>query len=164
MFSSLSVMAPPRLASSWKGFLRPFSIPLANPLWFTIFLRTQRSCLFARSWSATAVGPLAAAAPPWRLERRRGVAVSPRTLLGQVGLGPETRAGPSPLPSARLLRPKAAVGQSFSWAGPVVIGKMFSVFLFIIWEEKYFGKCLCTHFGSEFVETNFVRFLVTRST
>ena len=29
---------------------------------------------------------------------------------------------------------------------------------------KNFGKCLCTHFGSKFVETNFARFLITRST
>ena len=54
--------------------------------------------------------------------------------LGQVGLGPEPRAGPLPFPSARLRRPKAVVGQSFPWAGPVVIGKLFSVFLLL------FGK------------------------
>ena len=55
-------------------------------------------------------------------------------LLGQVGLGLEPRARPSPFPFARLRRPKAAVGQSFPWAGPVVIGKLFSVFLLL------FGK------------------------
>jgi len=49
-----------------------------------------------------------------------------------LGWSPEP--GHRSFPSARLLRPKATVGQSFSWAGPVVIGKMFSVFLLL------FGK------------------------
>ena len=156
-------MAPPRLASPWKGFLRPFSIPLGNPLGFAIFLWTQRSRLFTRSWSATATGPLAAAAPPWRLERRRGVAVSPRPSWARSALGR------SPEPGHHLsLR---SVAQAESGRGPVVpMGrpssnrKIVFGFSFIIWEEKYFGKCLCTHFGSKFVETNFVVFLVTRST
>ena len=87
--------------------------------------------------------------------------------LGRARPGQPWAGAPSQaiaFPSARLLRPKAAVGQSFPWAGPVVIGKNVFGFSFIISEEKYFGKCLCTHFGSKFVETNFVVFLVTRST
>ena len=110
-----------------------------------------------------AAGPLATAAPPWRLERRRGVA----SRLGRAGPGRPWAGAPGQavaFSSARLRRPKAAVGQLFPRAGPVVIGKIVFGFSFIIWEEKYFGKCLCTHFGSKFVETNFVVFLVTRST
>jgi len=49
-------------------------------------------------------------------------------------LGQSPEPGRRSFPSARLLRPKATVGQSFSWAGPVVIGKMFLVFLLL------FGK------------------------
>ena len=84
--------------------------------------------------------------------------------LGQDGRGPKPRARPPPAPSLGLRRPKVAVGQLFPRAGPVVIGKIRFRFSFIIWKEKYFEKCLCTHFGSKFVETNFARFLVTRST
>jgi len=83
--------------------------------------------------------------------------------LGQVAVGRSPEPG-RPSPSLGLRRPKVAVGQLFPRAGPVVIGKLRFQFSFIIWEEKYFGKCLCTHFGSKFVETNFARFLVTRST
>ena len=83
--------------------------------------------------------------------------------LGQVAVGRSPEPG-RPSPSLGLHRPKVAVAQLFPRAGPVVIGKLRFQFSFIIWEEKYFGKCLCTHFGSKFVETNFARFLVTRST
>ena len=91
--------------------------------------------LLARSWPATAVGPLAAAALPWRLERRRGVAVSPRPFAG-----PEPRARPS-------LLSLHSVTQAERDRGPVVlVGRPSSNrkdvfgFSFIIWEEKYFGK------------------------
>ena len=52
----------------------------------------------------------------------------------RLALGHSPEQGLRSFPSAWLLRPKAIVGQSFSWAGPVVIGKMFSVFLLL------FGK------------------------
>ena len=74
-------------------------------------------------------------------------------------------------PSQAAALPLRSVAQAKSGRGPVVpTGRPSSNrkngfrFSFIIWEEKYFGKCLCTHFGSKFVETNFARFLVTRST
>jgi len=100
------------LISPWKGFPRPFSIPLSDLLGFAIFLRTQRARLLARSWLATAVGPLAAAAPPWRLEHQRGVAISPRPCWARSALGR------SPEPGRRLsLR---SVAQAESGCGPVV--------------------------------------------
>ena len=128
------VFSPPRLISPWKGFPRPFSIPLSDLLGFAIFLRTQRARLLAWSWPATAVGPLAAAAPPWRLERRRGVAVSPRPCWARSALSR------SPEPGRRLsLR---SVTQAESGRGPVVpMGrpssnrKTFSVFLYYLGRE-----------------------------
>ena len=51
-----------------------------------------------------------------------------------------------------------SVAQAESGRGPVVpMGrpssnrKIVFGFSFIIWEDKYFGKWLCTHFGSKFV-------------
>ena len=73
--------------------------------------------------------------------------------------------------SRAVALPSARITQAESGRGPVVLMRRPSSnrknvfdFSFIIWEEKYFGKYLCTHFGSKFVETNFVVFLVTRST
>ena len=84
--------------------------------------------------------------------------------LGQDGLGrsPEPGHGP-PLRSicAGRMWPWASC---FPRAGPVVIGKLRFQFSFIIWKEKCFGKCLYTQICSKFVETNFARILVTRST
>jgi len=85
------------------------------------------------------------------------------------------RAGPgrpwAGAPSQAVALPLRSVAQTESGRGPVVpMGrpssnrKIVFGFSFIIWEEKYFGKWLCTHFDSKLVETNFVVFLVTRST
>ena len=156
-----SVMAPP-CSTVVERVLLPSSILLSCLLRFGTLLRTLCARTLARTWSATAAGPLAVPAPPWHLEHRRGSFASAE--LGQDGLGR------SPEPGRRPPLRSVCTGQMWPWAscfpraGPVVIGKLRFQFSFIIWREKCFGKCLYTQICSKFVETNFARFLVTRST
>ena len=87
--------------------------------------------------------------------------------LGQAGPGRLWAGAPSravALPSAWFAQAASGRGPVVSMGRPSSNRKIVFGFSFIIWEEKYFEKCLCTHFGSKFVETNFVVFLVTRST
>jgi len=61
----------------------PFLLyPLESPSRVRHLLADPVRAPSALSWPATAVGPLAAAALPWRLQRRRGVAVSPWPFAG----------------------------------------------------------------------------------
>ena len=84
--------------------------------------------------------------------------------LGQDGLGRSPELGHRPPLRSVCAGQMWPWASCFPWAGPVVIGKLRFQFSFIIWKEKCFGKCLYTQICSKFVETNFARILVTRST
>ena len=155
-------MAPPCSAAA-ERVLFPSSTLFSCLLGFVTSLRTPRARPLARTRPATAAGPLAEPAPPWRLDAGVAWLLRPAE-LGQDGLGR------SPEPGHRPPLRSVCAGRMWPWAscfpraGLVVIGKLRFQFSFIIWEEKCFGKCLYTQICSKFVETNFARFLVTRST
>ena len=122
------------LGPAVERVLLPSSILLSCLLRFGTLLRTPRARPLARTRPATAAGPLAEPAPPWRLDA--GVAWLLR--LGRAGpgwLGPKPRARPPPSPSLSLSWPNVAVGQLVSTGRPSSNRKFsFSVFLLL------FGK------------------------
>jgi hypothetical protein len=113
---------------------RSFSLPLHRSPVFAISSWTPCVLHLAQTWPALAAGR-------WRPPRCRdaesaGVAVT--VLFSPLGfsrpktaVGRKPRAGPTHPSPLCLLRPKAAVGQSFLWAGPVAIKNCF-LFSFII--------------------------------
>jgi hypothetical protein len=77
--------------------------------------------------------------------------------------------GRSPEPGRLDASPRGGSGRKqswasvFSWTGPLVKKKKSFGFSFIIWEEKYFGKCLFTHLCSKNGEINCVVILMSTS-
>jgi hypothetical protein len=75
-------------------------------------------------------------------ERRRGRCFPLGLHWAVSGLGREPEPGWLPFSPQALLRPKAAVGRSFSQAGPVEMKNWFSIFLF---EKRNSWKNVCVH-------------------
>ena len=135
-----SAAAPPLPSASFAPVNRP-----------SLFTSTRRGLAWGARWC-----------PPFR----RGTSPSasahrsaPPLLWPGRQVGSLTREGPLISALARVRVHSTGCTQQFRQLEFKRISKMiFQIFV------KCFGKCLCTHFGSKFVETNFARFLVTRST